>query len=292
MPTLLICDSFALIHRAFHAIPPRQNKHGEPNNAVYGLALMLLGAIERERPDFVALAWEQKGQNFRHRLYPQYKAGRATMDGTLAVQIENVRKLLDVLGLPIYECPDFEADDVIATLSRQAVERGLEVKILTGDRDMLQLVSSKIEVLLPGQQFRSTQRVGLPEFICQYGFQPVHFVTYKALMGDKGDNIAGLPGIGEVWASRITRQFATVQAIIDRSAEITSPKIRAVVVENQALLRQALALVTLRADLPIALNLAPVGRPENEAIYSFFKEVGVFDLKFKLDGFLLFPRET
>jgi DNA polymerase-1 len=219
-PVLLLIDAPALVHRAFHAMrgqgKPLTTKAGEPVEAVFVFARMLLLVLRQFQPAFRAAAFDLPTPTFRHQEFRDYKATRPPMPDDLRQQFGRVRQLLDAFGIPSYEKDGFEADDVLGTMARQAEQRGLESVILTGDTDMLQLVTSHVTVVLPGRSLGETV-VYTPEKVQErYGLAPAQIADFKGLKGDTSDNIPGIPGVGDKTATDLLQQFGSVEGMYRR----------------------------------------------------------------------------
>src|SRR5690348_7272879 len=256
-PTLMLVDGYALIYRAYHALPPSMmTKDGEPTNAILGFTTMLLDTIRKEKPEYLAVAFD-RGRTFRHDLSPDYKATRSAMPDDLRGQIKRVRELLDALKTPIFEQEGFEADDVIGTLARQAEGQGIRTLIVTGDMDELQLVTEATEVVTPTgrNRFNETKLYDVPAVEERYGFGPLFIPDYKALIGDKSDNIAGVPGIGEKTATDLIQQYGTLEAMLDHLDEIKPPKAQKALRAHAEQARQSKHLATIVREVPVTLDL-------------------------------------
>src|SRR5450759_1029874 len=194
-PTLYLIDGHALAYRTYFALMGAspggerwRTKSGEPTAGIYGFASVLLRIFEQERPDFLAVAFDT-GKTFRHEFYAEYKGTRAKMPDDLRVQIERIRQMVDAFNIPRLEVEGFEADDVLGTVAQQAARQGLGVKIITGDRDLLQLVDERIIVNLAGNKLSEAKDYLAPDVMAYLGVRPDQIVDYKALVGDTSDNI-------------------------------------------------------------------------------------------------------
>ena len=210
--TLYLIDGSAQFHRAYHAIRGLATSRGLPTNATYGFTTMLRKLYEDEKPEYVAISFDVPGPTFRHEEYKEYKANRPKMDDDLAVQIPYVRRVCEVYRLPILDVPGFEADDVIATLTRQATEQGFRVVVVSGDKDLLQLVNDEVQVLNPGREGPGAVLYDAKKVEEKWGVPPARVVDVLALMGDAVDNIPGVPGIGDKGARDLIREFGSWRA--------------------------------------------------------------------------------
>jgi DNA polymerase-1 len=257
-PTLYLIDGHALAYRTYFALtttgPQRwRTSKGEPTAGIYGFASVLFRILEQEKPDYLAVAFDT-GKTFRDELYPEYKATRAKMPEDLRPQIDRIRQLVDAFNIPRLEMEGFEADDVLGSAARWAVTQGLGVKIITGDRDLLQLVDERIIVSLPEGRL-SESRDFTPQAVVDYwGILPGQVVDYKALVGDKSDNIPGVAGVGEKTAQALLAKYSGLEEIYAHLAEI-EPRWRGKLEagKDSALLSQTLARI--KVDLPVHIDL-------------------------------------
>lgn len=239
---------------------------------------MLLDVLREHEPDYILVSFDV-GVTFRHEQFDGYKAHRRPMPDELRPQIDRMKQVLDALNIPIYEAAGFEADDVIGTLSRQATEKGLDALIVTGDSDMLQLVDDSVSVVLPGGQRFGEYRIFDCEAVtARYGFGPERVIDYKALVGDKSDNIPGVPGIGDKTAKQLIDQFGSIDEMFERVDEIEPARARNAMVKNRDAANQSRELVTIVRDVPIDLDL------ERCVVHDYDRAaaVGIFqDLEFR-----------
>ncbi|MEJ5310363.1 MAG: DNA polymerase I [Anaerolineae bacterium] len=251
---LVLVDGHSLAYRAFHALPAEmQTSSGELTNASFGFASMLLSVLHDEQPDYVIVTFD-KGPSFRERLYAEYKAHRAKMPPEMRSQMERVRQFVDALNIPIVMLPDYEADDVLGTLSRQAAAQGLDVVIVTGDRDALQLVDEHVTVLTSGRRFSDTLRY-TPEAVREkYGLEPQQLVDLKALMGDTSDNIPGVRGIGEKGGITLLQKYGTLDNLYAHLDEL-SARYQTALAENRDMAYLSQRLGRIVRDAPITLDL-------------------------------------
>ncbi len=259
-PTLYLIDGHALAYRTYFALTAVggqadrwQTSTGEPTAGIYGFASVLLRILEQEQPDYLAVAFDT-GRTFRDDFYPAYKATRAKMPDDLRPQIERIRQLVDSFNIPRLEVEGYEADDVLGSVARQAAAKGLGVKIITGDRDLLQLVDERIIVNLAGSKL-SEAKDYTPEEVRSYlGVRPDQIVDYKALVGDKSDNIPGVAGVGEKTAISLLESYDTLDAIYAHLEEIPNRvRTRLEAERDAAYLSQRLAQII--TDVPVSLNL-------------------------------------
>lgn len=259
---LVLIDGNSLLHRAYHAYPGLRTSTGELVNAVYGFTSILLNTLSYLRPSHVVVTWDVKGKTFRHKEYPEYKAGRPPMDQELADQIDLTKEMVKRMNIPQFEKSGYEADDLIGTLSKQAVEkkeRGVEVIIVTGDRDALQLIEGeKVKVCMPsrgknqngGQEVFDEKSVEL-----KYGMKPEQMIDLKGLMGDPSDNIKGVRGVGQVTATKLIQAKGTIDRVYEELDDLpVSKRIKTLLEEGEEDARRSKMLVTIDRDVPIELK--------------------------------------
>ena len=255
-PKLVLIDGHSLAFRAFHAIPLGLTApDGELTNAVFGFTSMLLNVLRDQQPEYVAVAFDV-GKTFRHEMFPAYKGHRERMPDELRTQIERIKQVVETLNIPIFTAEGFEADDVLATLARQAEGEGVDSLIVTGDRDILQVVNEHIRVLTSGRQFSDTIIYDPPAVEEKYSLRTDQLVDYKALIGDKSDNIPGVRGIGEKGAVALLQKYGTLEAVYTHLAEVTPERTKKALVEGEADAWQSQTLGRIILDVPIQLDLA------------------------------------
>ncbi|HOU23411.1 MAG TPA: 5'-3' exonuclease H3TH domain-containing protein, partial [Anaerolineae bacterium] len=277
-PVIVLVDGNAVVHRAYHAIPPLTSPTGEPTNATFGFVSTLLKVLEDHHPAYAAVAFDI-GRTFRHDLYADYKGTRPPLPDDLRVQLERVREVVARLGLPVVSVQNYEADDVLATLARQSVARGLDVIIVTGDTDTLQLIGPHVRVLLSGRKFTDTKMYDEQAIRERYGMEPQQLVDFKTLKGDVTDNVPGVPGVGDVTATRLVQQFGGVDGLYARLDEV-DPKLRSKLVDNRAGVERGKTLVKLVDNLAVELELdkaRPNAFSRNE-VAATFRELGFHTL--------------
>lgn len=250
MTKLLLVDGSALLHRAYHAYPPLKSKTGEIVGAVYGVASILISALESEKPSHVMVAWDLPRPTFRHIKYVGYKAQRPKADAEMVEQVPMVKEVIKTMGILQVAVEGYEADDVIGTLSKLASADN-EVIILTGDQDTMQLVNEQVRILTPAKNGNPPVLYGPEEVVAKYGVTPDKIVDYKALIGDPGDNIPGVAGIGPKSAATLINQFGTLEAIYDKLDQVTNEKIREKLIAGResAFLSQDLSRIVVDMDI-------------------------------------------
>ena len=253
---LALIDGHSLAFRAFHALPlSLTGPDGELTNAVFGFTSMLLNVLRDQQPEYVAVAFDV-GKTFRHEMYADYKGHRERMPDELRTQVERIKEVVDALNIPIFTREGFEADDVLATLARQAEAQGVASVIVTGDRDILQVVDGAISVLTSGRQFSDTIIYTPGAVEEKYGLRPDQLVDLKALVGDKSDNIPGVHGIGEKGATTLLQKYGTLDAVYAHLDEVTPERTRKALDEGRELPRLSRTLGRIITDVPIRLDLA------------------------------------
>ena len=282
-PLLLLVDGSSYLYRAFHALPPLTNKEGVPTGAVYGVVRMLRKLIEEEGPKRVAVIFDAKGKTFRHNIYKDYKANRPPMPDDLRVQIEPLHQLIEALGIPLLSVPEVEADDVIGTLANSAVDENYRVLISTGDKDMAQLVNQHVTLI----NTMNDVRMDMNGVVEKFGVTAEQIIDYLALMGDKVDNIPGVPGVGPKTAVKWLQQYGTMQSVIDNAEDVKGKigeKLRAAISK----LPLSYELATIKCDVELDfviddLQLTKSNQAELKRIYTelnfktWLSEVGEVD---------------
>jgi len=249
----LIIDGNSLLFRAYHALPPLSSSTGQPTGALLGFTEMLLNLLEQEKPDFAAIVFDAPGPTFRHERYKEYKANRPPMPDDLVQQIELAHDISRALGLHLFEVPGVEADDVIATLARQARRQGVEVLVVSGDRDLVQIVDSGIKLLATVRGFTDTRLYDEKRVEEEFGVPPERIAELKGLAGDSSDNIPGAPGVGPKTAQRLLQQFNSIDNLFSHIDQIDSKRLAEALKKSEDLVRLGveLARVVDNVKLPI-----------------------------------------
>lgn len=285
-PLLILFDGNALVHRAFHALPPLTiSKTGEMVNAAYGFVSMLLKAVNELKPSCYAIAFDKKAPTFRHKLFNDYKAQRPAMPEELAGQLERVRQIVRAFNMPVFELEGYEADDLLGSLSVQAEAQGLDTVIVTGDADTMQLISDHVKVLYPkGRIFSESMLYDEAAVIAKYGVRPEQIADLKALTGDISDNIPGVPGIGDKTAAGLLQKFKTIEDIYDRIEKVAPPKLQEKLRANEALARRSKELATIVTDVPVTLkpDECRTSNFDRSQVTELFRELEFFSLLNKL----------
>ena len=255
--TLYLVDGHALAYRAYFALAATgsrfQTKAGEPTAATYGFINVILSIMEKERPEYLAVAFDT-GRTFRNDTFADYKATRAKIPDDLRLQIERIRELVDAFCFPRLETEGYEADDVLGTIAKQAAEKGMTVKIITGDRDLLQLVTDRVVVSLPGAKISESTDYYPQQVMEKLGVRPDQVVDYKALVGDTSDNIPGVRGIGQKTAETLLKKYATLDNIYKHLDEI-SGRVKTMLDEHKPEAYMSYDLARIRTDAPVTLDI-------------------------------------
>lgn len=253
MKKLILVDGNAIIHRAFHALPPLNNKEGQPTNAVYGFFSMLFKIIQDLKPEYLIVCFDKKAPTFRKQMYVGYQAKRPKMSEDLVPQIDLVHHALDAAKVIHFGIDGYEADDLIGTLSKQGVEKGLEVIIVSGDRDLLQLVNSHVLMLAPVTGITNMALFDENKIKEKYSLLPKQIIDFKALVGDASDNYPGVSGIGPKTASDLLNKYQNLENLYSRISEL-QPNLQEKLAQDAEQAALAKKLATILTDAPLSLN--------------------------------------
>jgi len=269
--TLYLIDGSSYIYRAYYAIRHLSSPQGHPTNAIYGFIQMLLKLLKDHQPKHLAVVFDAGRVTFRTEIYPDYKANRAAMPDDLRMQMEPIRQVVRAFNIASLELPGYEADDIIGALSRRFADQGGEVVVVTGDKDLMQVVSDRITLL----DTMKDKRSGIAEVLERFGVTPELVPDILGLAGDSSDNIPGVPGIGEKTAIKLISEFGSLENLLERAGEVkgkNGEKLREF--REQALLSRRLA--TIEYNLPMELSLEELAarEPDQEALNTFFKQYG------------------
>jgi DNA polymerase I len=253
-PKLLLVDANGLVYRAFFALPYFTTRDGRPTNAVYGFTTMLLKVLEEEEPEYVAVAFDKPGPTFRHEASAAYKATRPRMPDDLRPQIAFAKEVVDALEMPSFEVAGFEADDIIGTIGRRAEERGMDVMIVTGDLDALQLISPHTRVMVTSRGISETKVYDEPAVRERFGITPSQIADLKSLKGDSTDNIPGVPGVGEKTASRLLAGGATVETLLGGLSSVRDARLRDRLEAHRDQILTSKHLATISTDVEVTLD--------------------------------------
>lgn len=253
-PIFVLIDGHAVAYRQYFALSTSgfTTSAGEPTNAVYGFTRMLLDILQKEKPDYLAVSFDL-GLSGRDEWYGEYKGTREKMPDDLSTQMERIKQLVRAFNMPVLAVEGYEADDVIGTVTRQAQREGVDIRIITGDRDILQLLTPHVTVQLP-QRGGPDDVFDIPRFREKYGIEPAQLVDLKALMGDTSDNIPGVKGIGEKTAASLLQSYGTLDEIYAHINEIKGATQKKLI-EGQEMAYLSQRLATIQCDVPITLNL-------------------------------------
>ncbi len=274
---LVLIDGNSIVNRAFYGLPDLTTTDGKHTNGILGFFNILLKLLEEEKPQYVAVAFDLKHPTFRHELFSEYKGTRKGMPGELAQQIPVLKELLDACGILRLEKVGYEADDILGTLAKKGKKDGLEVSLVSGDRDLLQIAEDDIKIRIP-----KTKRTGTEiedyyakDVVEKYGLQPEQIVDLKGLMGDASDNIPGVTGIGEKTAIKLLSKFETVENVIAHIDEVTPNKVKENLQKEKeiALLSKQLATIKTDCELEFSYEMAKLGNIFTKEAYQILKQL-------------------
>lgn len=251
---LVIIDGNSIINRAFYALPEMNNKEGLKTNAIYGFTTMLFKIIDTYKPTHISVAFDRKAPTFRHLEYEEYKAGRKKMPDELRVQFEPLKELLDKFNINRLEIDGYEADDIIGTVSKKGEENGYKVYIVTGDKDAIQLASDKTTTLITKKGIGEVEEYNFDSVMEKYEMTPTQFIDLKGLMGDKSDNIPGVPGVGEKTGIKLIKEFSSIENLVENVDQLKG-SVKKKIEENKELAIMSKRLATIIRDVPIEINL-------------------------------------
>lgn len=272
---LVLIDGHAIIHRAFHAVrEDLSTSSGEPVNATFGFTSMLMKTLLKEKPDYIAVTFDLPSPTFRHTAYTLYKAHRPALPDNMKPQFARIREIVQSFGIQIYEKDGFEADDVLGTLSVQADQLGVDTIIYTGDMDTLQLVKDHVLVKVTKRGISEVIEYNQSEVEARYGFTPLKLPDFKGLVGDKSDNIPGVPGIGEKTASRLLAEYGDLETILAHVDQL-KPKEKNLLREASEQARQSKFLATIVLDVPVQLDLdaCRLTHVNSEKVLALFRQL-------------------
>lgn len=269
--TLYLVDGSAYIYRAYFALPALSNSKGLQTNAVYGFTTMLLKILREHRPAYMAVVFDEKGPTLRHEEFKAYKANRPEMPQGMQVQIPYIHRVVDAFGLPVVRSAGYEADDLIGTLARKAEAAGFAVVIVTGDKDMFQLLTPSLRIYDPVKDKWLVEA----DCIGRFGVEPARVVEVMGLMGDATDNIPGVKGIGEKTAAKLIGKFGTIEELLRRVEEVAPPKTKALLIEQADNARLSRQLATIHVDSPVEFEPERfrVAPPPSEPLVALFREL-------------------
>ncbi len=268
---IVLIDGHSIMNRAFYGIPLLTNSAGAHTNAVYGFLNILFKVLEEEQAQYLAVAFDLSAPTFRHKKYEAYKGTRHAMPEELREQIPMIKEMLQAMGVPLMMLEGYEADDLIGTASKKAEENGLEVRVISGDRDLLQLASDHTQIRIPKTKKNGTEveNYFAGDVKEKYQVTPQEFIHVKALMGDASDNIPGIPGVGEKTAVKIISQFHSIENAHDHLDEVTPPRARNSLREYWDDAQLSLWLATIDRQAPFELDLETARLdPEHASLYT------------------------
>ncbi|MDH5526342.1 MAG: DNA polymerase I [Nitrospirota bacterium] len=270
-PRLYLVDANAQIYRAFFAVRGFTTRAGLPTNATYGFATILNKLVAEHKPDALIACFDAPGDTFRHQRYPEYKSTRQKMPDDLVVQLPYIRRLVAAMNIPVVEVRGFEADDLIGTLARRGEAAGYDVTIVSGDKDMLQLVTDHIRMY----DAMKDKVSGAAEVKEKFSVEPERVIDVMGLMGDASDNVPGIPGVGEVTAKKLIEQFHTLEGVLAGVDQIKAKGVQAKVREHGELARLSRELVTIHTDVPLDVRFedAHVEGPDVETLTALYREL-------------------
>ncbi len=284
-PLLMLIDGHAIIYRAYHALPALTSPQGQLVNAVYGFTRILLNVIRQFRPDYLVVTFDSKEKTLRADLEETYKANRPEMPDDLKPQIDLIKQVVNALNMPQFELAGYEADDLIGTIAQRLTKtEDIDVLIVTGDKDLLQLVNDKIHVFLPKHgRFSRDIEYDAEQVVIKLGVKPEQVVDLKALMGDTSDNIKGVKGIGQKTAAKLINQFSSLAKLyqaIDAGADQLSAGVRQKLLAGRADAFLSQELARINTNVPIRFNLdeAKLSEYDKEKVARLFETLGFHSL--------------
>ena len=275
---LVLVDGHSILNRAFYGMPDLTNAAGMHTGAVFGFLNILFRILDEEKADYLTVAFDVHAPTFRHEAYKEYKGTRRPMPEELREQVPLIKKVLRSMGIQIREQAGLEADDILGTLARRAETEGMEVTILSGDRDLLQIATDHICIRIPKTKQGQTviENYYAADVLENYKVTPKAFIDVKALMGDSSDNIPGVPKVGEKTATQLIVDYGSVDGVYEHLDEIKKPALRRNLAENEDLARLSLFLVTIRTDCDIEADRegSRIGNLYTPEAFKLFTELG------------------
>jgi DNA polymerase I len=266
---LYLIDGHSYFYRAFHAIRNLSNSKGVPTNAIFGFTNMLFKLVRERKPDAIAVVMDSPGPTERHKIYEQYKAQRPETPGDLISQIPHLKKIISAFNIRSFEMPGLEADDIICSIAKKAAAEGLNVYILTGDKDMMQVVGSNIRIYDPMKELLIEDK----DVVERYGVPPSRMAELMALTGDTSDNIPGVKGIGEKTAKELLSE-TSLDDLIAHPEKIRNERVRKMITEGMDMIRLSRTLATIDSDLPVEVDIRALAarEPDWAALLDIFSE--------------------
>ena len=274
---LVLIDGHSILNRAFYGVPELSNGKGLHTNAVYGFLNIMFKILEEEKPDYLAVAFDMHAPTFRHKMFEAYKGTRKPMPEELREQVPVMKEVLQAMNIVIMEREGLEADDILGTIAKKAQKNGMEVALVSGDRDLLQIADEHIKIRIPKTKMGRTQIEDYypADVVSAYGVTPLQFIDLKALMGDTADNIPGVPKVGQKTATELMETYGSLEAIYEHVGEISKKSIRESLAANRDLADLSRVLATIKTDCEIELDYE-AARAEGfytPQAYTFFKEL-------------------
>lgn len=277
MSKLVLIDGHSILNRAFYGVPDLTNAAGLHTNAIYGFLNILFKILDEESPDYLTVAFDVKAPTFRHEMFKEYKGTRKPMPEELREQVPVMKEVLQAMGIRIIEQAGYEADDLLGTIAKRAEAEGIDVSLVSGDRDLLQIATDRIRIRIPKTKGGRTEieNYYAADVEAKYQVNPVQFIDLKALMGDTADNIPGVPKVGEKTATDLMVQFGSMDGIYEHIDEVTKKSVKESLIQNKDLAYLSRELATIKLDSPLTYTLeeARVGNFFNEASYILFKKL-------------------
>lgn len=277
MSKLVLIDGHSILNRAFYGVPDLTNAAGLHTNAIYGFLNILFKILDEESPDYLTVAFDVKAPTFRHEMFKEYKGTRKPMPEELREQVPVMKEVLQAMGIRIIEQAGYEADDLLGTIAKRAEAEGIDVSLVSGDRDLLQIATDRIRIRIPKTKGGRTEieNYYAADVEAKYQVNPVQFIDLKALMGDTADNIPGVPKVGEKTATDLMVQFGSLDGIYEHINEVTKKSVKESLIQNKDLAYLSRELATIKLDSPLTYTLeeARVGNFFNEASYILFKKL-------------------
>lgn len=284
---IVLIDGHSILNRAFYGLPDLTNAEGLHTNAIYGFLTIMFKLLEEEKPEYLTVAFDVHAPTFRHKMYAEYKGTRKLMADELRQQVPVIKEVLHAMGVKTIECAGLEADDLIGTLSNRCENEGMEVTVISGDRDLLQLATEHVKIRIPKTKQGKTE---IEDYYAKdveerYQVTPKEFIDLKALMGDTADNIPGVPSIGEKTATKIITQYHSIEEAHEHVDELKPPRASKALSEHWdlAVLSKELATINVKADFPYELSEAKLGNLYTEEAYIFFQKLEFKNLLSRFD---------
>ena len=274
---IVLIDGHSILNRAFYGVPDLTNSEGLHTNAVYGFLNIMFKILDEEQPEYLTVTFDVHAPTFRHKMYADYKGTRKPMAEELRQQVPVIKEVLQAMNIEIIEKEGFEADDLLGTISRMCEEKGMDVSIISGDRDTLQLATEHVKIRIPKTKQGRTEveDYNAAEVEEHYGVTPKEFIDVKALMGDASDNIPGVPGIGEKTATKIIQQYKSIENAYEHADELKPPRASKNLKEywEQAKMSKVLATIDIHADIDFDLEKARHGNPYTSTAHEWFQKL-------------------